>query len=164
MELWYLFCPHRLIEFNICTKFCQSISQGFRVTDLNTMVNARVVANVDGQTYGRMYRRTNVWTDDKRDHYIMPYLRQAFVPCFVKVSHKILELRTWTLGSTLGWSQMLTDGWTTYEQHTNRRKTRSLYSACLRQARQNENHLKLYNIIMSAAMGFFPWDSRMSSK
>ena len=35
-----------------CTKFCQSISLGFRVTDLNIRVDARVVANVDGQTYG----------------------------------------------------------------------------------------------------------------
>ena len=35
----------------MCTMFCQSISLGFRVTDLNIKVDARVVANVDGQTY-----------------------------------------------------------------------------------------------------------------
>ena len=39
--------------FYICTKFCRSSSKGFRVTDLNSRVDARVVANVDGRTYGR---------------------------------------------------------------------------------------------------------------
>ena len=31
-----------------CTKFCESISQGYRVTDPNSTADARVVANVDG--------------------------------------------------------------------------------------------------------------------
>ena len=50
MELWHLSCPHCLIVFYICTKFCRSSSKGFRVTDLNSRVDARVVANVDGRT------------------------------------------------------------------------------------------------------------------
>ena len=41
----------------ICTKFCQSTSKGFRVTDLNSRINARVVVNVDLQKYGRMNGR-----------------------------------------------------------------------------------------------------------
>ena len=36
--------------FYICSKFCQSISYGFRVRDLNSRVDARVVAKVDGRT------------------------------------------------------------------------------------------------------------------
>ena len=36
-----------------CTKFYLIISYGFRVTELNIRVNAWVVANVNGQTYGR---------------------------------------------------------------------------------------------------------------
>ena len=57
----------------ICTKFCKSISKGFRVTDPDGRVDARVVANVDGRTY----IRTDVRTDGKPDHYIAPCLRQA---------------------------------------------------------------------------------------
>ena len=34
----------------ICTKFCKNISKGYRVTDLNIRVCARVVANVDALT------------------------------------------------------------------------------------------------------------------
>ena len=30
----------------ICTKFCQSISQGFRVTGLNSRVDVRVVTEI----------------------------------------------------------------------------------------------------------------------
>ena len=45
---------HRLIMLYICTKFCQSISKGFRVTDPDKRVDARVVANVDGQTENRI--------------------------------------------------------------------------------------------------------------
>ena len=59
--------------FYICTKFCQSISYGLRVTDLNSGVDARVVANVDARTDGRMDGRT----DGKPDPYIAPCLRQA---------------------------------------------------------------------------------------
>ena len=55
MELRYLFCAHRLIMLYICTKFCHSITKGFRVTDLEFKVDARVVANV----YGRMDIQTN---------------------------------------------------------------------------------------------------------
>ena len=44
----------------ICTKFCQSISKGFRVTDLNIRIDARVAANVDTRTnrrkIGSLYR------------------------------------------------------------------------------------------------------------
>ena len=45
----------------ICTKFCQSISKGFRVTDPNSRVKARVVANVkngrtNGQKIGSLHR------------------------------------------------------------------------------------------------------------
>ena len=50
--LWYLFCANCLIISYICINFCKSISQGFKVTDLNSGVDARVVANVDGQTDG----------------------------------------------------------------------------------------------------------------
>ena len=46
---------------------------GFRITDLNVNVDARVVANVDELTYGRTY----VQTDGKPDPYIAPCLRQA---------------------------------------------------------------------------------------
>ena len=42
--------------FYSCTKFCRSSSKGFRVTDLNSKVDTRVVANVDGRTYGRKTR------------------------------------------------------------------------------------------------------------
>ena len=46
----------------ICTKFCGSISKGFRVTDLNSTLNARVVANVDaGRTHGHMHEQTEIW-------------------------------------------------------------------------------------------------------
>ena len=41
--------------FYICTKFYRSSSKDFRVTDLNSRVDARVVANVDGWMYGRTY-------------------------------------------------------------------------------------------------------------
>ena len=40
----YIVC---LIMLFICTKFCQSISKGFRVTDLDNKVDAWMVANVD---------------------------------------------------------------------------------------------------------------------
>ena len=62
-----MFCAHRLIMLYICTKFHQSISNGFRVSDPDSRVNARVVANV--------YR----WTYDqtKPDPYIAPRLWQA---------------------------------------------------------------------------------------
>ena len=43
-----------LIKFYICTKFCRSIPQGFRVTDLNSTVDARVVKNDDGRTENRI--------------------------------------------------------------------------------------------------------------
>ena len=35
---------------HICTKICQSISKGFRDTDLDSRVDTRVVANIDGRT------------------------------------------------------------------------------------------------------------------
>ena len=58
--LWHLFCPHCLMIFYIYTKFCQSNSSGLRVTDMNSRVDARVVANVDGRTNrrktGSLYR------------------------------------------------------------------------------------------------------------
>ena len=51
---------HRLIMFYICTKLCKSIPQDFRVTDLDSRVDARVVANVDSgrtnrQNTGSLY-------------------------------------------------------------------------------------------------------------
>ena len=55
----------KLAILYICAKFCQSISKGFRVTDLTSGVNARVFANVD------------VRTDGKQDPYIIPCLRHA---------------------------------------------------------------------------------------
>ena len=57
----------------ICTKFCQSISYGFRDVDLNISVGARVVAYVDGRIYRQMYVRTY----GKPDPYIAPCLRPA---------------------------------------------------------------------------------------
>ena len=51
-ELRYLTYAHCLIMFYFRTKFCESISMGFRVTDPNSTLSrvyARVVANVDGQ-------------------------------------------------------------------------------------------------------------------
>ena len=51
---------HPLMMLYICTKFGASISKGFRVTDLNSRVNIRVVANVDDEwTEGRMDTGTN---------------------------------------------------------------------------------------------------------
>ena len=45
----------------ICTKICHSISNGFRVTDLDSRVDARVVTivdgGVDGHMDGRMYKQ-----------------------------------------------------------------------------------------------------------
>ena len=53
---------HPLIMLYICTKFYASISNGFRVTDLKSRVNARVAANVDnGQTEGHTDTRMNGW-------------------------------------------------------------------------------------------------------
>ena len=46
----------------ICTKFCESISKGFRVTDLNSSVNAKVVANVDAR---QLDIQTHAWSDRK---------------------------------------------------------------------------------------------------
>ena len=45
--------------------FCQSISQGFKLTNLNSGVDARVVANVDGQTDIRTDIRTGEWTENR---------------------------------------------------------------------------------------------------
>ena len=60
MELQLLFGAYCLMMLYICTKFCENISKGFRVTDLNIRVNARVVANVDAhmdtQKNGSLYR------------------------------------------------------------------------------------------------------------
>ena len=56
----------------ICTKFCQSISKGFRVMDLNSRVDARVVANGEERTYGWTYDRTH-----KRLENRIPILRHA---------------------------------------------------------------------------------------
>ena len=44
---------NHLIMHYICTRFCKSIAKGFRVTDLNIRVDARVVTIVDGRTNGR---------------------------------------------------------------------------------------------------------------
>ena len=56
------------------TKFYQSISKSFSVTDLNIRANAGVVANVDdGQT------------DRKPDPYIAPCLRQARQKCTLTI-------------------------------------------------------------------------------
>ena len=41
----------------ICTSFAKVSQQGFRVTDLDIRVNARVVATVDGLMYGRTNRQ-----------------------------------------------------------------------------------------------------------
>ena len=46
-----------------------SLTKGFAVTDPNIRVKARVVANVDRQTYRQM--------DGKLDPYITPCLRQV---------------------------------------------------------------------------------------
>ena len=64
---------HCLIMLNICIKFCQSISCGFRVTLLDSRINSRVVANVDGWMYVWM----DVHMDGKPDPYIVPCLRQV---------------------------------------------------------------------------------------
>ena len=52
-----MICAHRLIMLYICTKFCQSISKGFRVTDPDSRVDARVVTKVDGRTDKHTYRQ-----------------------------------------------------------------------------------------------------------
>ena len=48
-----LVLSHCLIMFYTCIKFQENIAKGFRETDLNSRVNAKVVANVDGQTNER---------------------------------------------------------------------------------------------------------------
>ena len=58
--LWpTLYCADRRI-FHIYAKYCQSISKCFRVTYLNSRVDARVVANVAGRKYERMENRIPV--------------------------------------------------------------------------------------------------------
>lgn len=52
MELLYLFSAHTLKMLDICIRFCESISKGFSVTDWNSRIDARVVANADGQKNG----------------------------------------------------------------------------------------------------------------
>ena len=57
---------HHLIMLYISTKFCQSISEGFRVMDLDSRVDARVVANVDIRMDRHMAGRTNTdWTENR---------------------------------------------------------------------------------------------------
>ena len=51
-----------LIMLYICTKFCENISTGIGVTDLNSRVNAIVVANVDARTDKR--------TDEQKENRI----------------------------------------------------------------------------------------------
>ena len=53
----------------ICTKFCQSISKSFGVTDTNSRDDTKVVINVDRKMQGQM--------DGQPDPYIAPCLRQA---------------------------------------------------------------------------------------
>ena len=50
--------------------------KGFQITDLDSRVDARVVANVDRYLYRR--------TDGKPDPYIVPCLRQARQKCYVQ--------------------------------------------------------------------------------
>ena len=72
-----MFSAHRLIMRYIRTKFCQSISKGFKIKDPNSQVHSRVVANVDGC----MYVRTDKWMETLipilHDPYIALCLRQA---------------------------------------------------------------------------------------
>ena len=56
MELQYLSFANPLIKLYISAKFCESISKGLRVTDLNSRVDARVVANIDGRTNSQMHK------------------------------------------------------------------------------------------------------------
>ena len=75
-ENWLSINP--LMMLYICTKFCESISNGFRVTDLNSRVNTMVAANVDaGQTDGQTDIQTHAQMDGKPDPYIASCLRQA---------------------------------------------------------------------------------------
>ena len=67
VELWYLFFAQHLMLFYTCVKFFESIPKEFRVTDLNSRVDARVVANVDA-------RRTDTRTNGRK---IGPYI----APC-----------------------------------------------------------------------------------
>ena len=57
-----------------------------------------------------------------------------FVPSFAKVSQRVSELETRTVGSTVGWSQMLTDVRTYGRTYG---KPDFYIAPCLRQARQN---------------------------
>ena len=65
---------HPLMMLNICTKVYESTSKGFRVTNLNSMVNARVVDNV---VAGQPDIQTHARTDEKPDPYIDQCLRHA---------------------------------------------------------------------------------------
>ena len=58
---------HPLMALYICTKFCESISKGFRVTDLNGRVKAKVLAYVDAG-------RTDIWTPTENQ---IPILHHA---------------------------------------------------------------------------------------
>ena len=59
VELWLLLSAYCLIMLYICTKICENISNGFKVTDLNSRVEARVVANVDSHMNGWTNKRMN---------------------------------------------------------------------------------------------------------
>ena len=61
MENWLP--AHPLIMLYICTKVCESISKGFRVTDLNNWVYCRgsQMLMPDGWTRGHMHKWMENW-------------------------------------------------------------------------------------------------------
>ena len=103
---WNLFCASRLIILYICTKCCQSISKGFTVTELNSRVDATVVADVDG--------RTNEWIENRipilqhawsmPDNEVMNWTQTGFTEAFaqtVRADYDLeFDLATWFLHMT----------------------------------------------------------------
>ena len=61
---------HPLMMLYICTKVCGSVSRGFRVKDLNSKVNARVVANVDSGW-------TDIQTNTQKNRSLYPAMPKA---------------------------------------------------------------------------------------
>ena len=62
-----MFFAYRLMLLYIWAKFCESISKGLGVKDLNSWVDARVVANIDA---GRTDRRTHSRSDEQTENRI----------------------------------------------------------------------------------------------
>ena len=106
-------------DCNICTKFQENVSKGFRV-----IVRADAICILKfAKGHNSVKKLMELWYLFYPQCLIMLYICTNFC----QESHRVSELWTRTVGSTLGWLQMLTDEKTNV--HTIRRKTVSLYRA-----------------------------------